>query len=374
MKDDDFGAGLLKNNNWLDDELKPVIQGTADKLDKAKKIYAYVRDRYTATGKRGIWLSVPLKTISKNKNGYVADINLLLTAMMKQQGIEAYPVILSTRSHGYTHEFYPLLDRFDYVISAVYIDDKLYYLDGTSPALGFNHLPAECYNGHARLITDNIAKAVYLSADSVVEKKLSSVFIRSEKPGEWTGHSSTSAGYYESISVRERIKEKGEEPFFKSIQTAYTGDMMLSGQKIERLKELDLPVKVEYDFVMNQEDDMIYFNPMMWEGYKDNYFKAAERSYPVEMPCLFDETYILNMEVPANYTVEEIPKSAKVQFGDADGFFEYLIDQSGETIRLRSRLKLNRATYGPEEYNDLREFFSYVVKKHAEPIVLKKKN
>ncbi|HTN09300.1 DUF3857 domain-containing protein [Agriterribacter sp.] len=374
MKDEDFGAGLLKNNNWLEDELKPVTQGVAGKLEKAKKIYAYVRDRFTSTGKRGIGLSAPLKTINKNKNGYVADINLLLTAMMKQQDIEAYPVILSTRDHGYTHEFYPLIDRFNYVICAVNIDDKLYYLDGTSPALGFNHLPGECYNGHARLIMPDLAKAVYLSADSVVEKKLTSVFIHSEKPGEWTGHSSTNAGYYESISVRERIKEKGEEPFFKSIQTAYTGDMTLSGEKIEQLKDLDVPVKVAYDFVMNQEDDMIYFNPMMWEGYKDNYFKAAERSYPVEMPYLFDETYILNMDIPAGYTVEEIPRSAKVQFGEADGFFEYLIDKSGETIRLRSRLKINRATYAPEEYNDLREFFSYVVKKHAEPIVLKKKN
>ena len=373
MKDDDFGAGLLKNNNWLDDELKPVTQGTTDKLEKAKKLYAYVRDRFTSTGKRGIGLSAPLKTINKNKNGYVADINLLLTAMMKQQGIEAYPVILSTRSHGYTHEFYPLIDRFNYVVCAVNIDDKLYYLDGSSPALGFNHLLSECYNGHARMIMPDLAKAVYLSADSVVEKKLTSVFIRSEKPGEWQGHSSTNAGYYESIGVRERIKEKGEEPFFKNIQTAYTGEITLSGQKIEQLKDLEKPVKVEFDFETNMDEDMIYFNPMMWEGYKDNYFKAVERTYPVEMPYLFDETYILNMDIPTGYTVEEIPKSTKVKFGETDGFFEYLIDKSGETIRLRSRLKLNRATYAPEEYNDLREFFSYVVKKHAEPIVLKKK-
>jgi hypothetical protein len=91
------------------------------------------------------------------------------------------------------------------------------------------------------------------------------------------------------------------------------------------------------------------------------------------MPYVFDETYIFTFEVPADYTVEELPKSAKVSFGESDGFFEYLIDKSENTIRLRSRIKLNRATFAPEEYNDLREFFSYVVKKHAEPIVLKKK-
>jgi hypothetical protein len=374
MKAEDFGSGLLKNNNWLDDELRPVVQGVSGKLEKSQKIYAYVRDRYTSTGKRGIGLSASLKATSKNKNGYVADINLLLTAMMKEQGIEAYPVILSTRSHGYTHEFYPLIDRFNHVICAVAIDDRLYYLDASSPSLGFSHLPPECYNGHARMIMPDVTKAIYLSPDSLVERKLTSILIHSEKPGEWTGHRTTHAGYYESIGVREKIKEKGETSFFKSIQTDYTGDMTLSGQKIEQLKDLDAPVKIEYDFAMSQQDDLIYFNPMTWEGYKDNYFKAAKRYYPVEMPYLFDETYMLNLDIPAGYVVDEMPESAKVKLGETDGFFEYLIDQYEGTIRLRSRIKLNRATYAPEEYNILREFFSYVVKKHAESVILKKKS
>ncbi|MGN6493341.1 MAG: DUF3857 domain-containing protein [Agriterribacter sp.] len=373
MKDEDFGLGLTKSNNWLDDELAPVVQGTTDKLEKAKKIYAYVRDKFTSTGTRGIYLSTSLKTINKNKSGYVPDLNMLLTTMLRQQDIEAYPVLLSLRSRGYTHEFYPLMNRFNYVICGVKIDDKFYYLDASDPTLGFNKLSSECYNGHARIIMPDVAKAIYFQADSLVEKKLTSVFMRSSKPGEWDGHFSSNMGYYESIRVRSSVKSKGEEPFFKAIQTSYTADWSINNQKIDQIKELEKPVKVEYDFVMKTEEDMVYFNPMMNEGYKENFLKSAERSYPVEMPYCFDETYIFTMEIPQDYTVEEIPKSAKVNFGDKDGYFEYMIDKSGETIRLRSRIKLNRATYAPEEYNDLRDFFSYVVKKHAEPIVFKKK-
>jgi tRNA C32,U32 (ribose-2'-O)-methylase TrmJ len=44
-----------------------------------------------------------------------------------------------------------------------------------------------------------------------------------------------------------------------------------------------------------------------------------------------------------------------------------------EKVMLRSRIVLNRATYNAEEYEYLREFFSYVVKKQAETIVFKKK-
>ena len=40
---------------------------------------------------------------------------------------------------------------------------------------------------------------------------------------------------------------------------------------------------------------------------------------------------------------------------------------------LRSRIKLNKANYLPEDYEGLRSFFDYVVKKHSEQIVFKKK-
>lgn len=373
MKNEDFGASLTKSNNWLDDELKPITQGVSDKLEKTRKIYAYVRDRFTCTGKRGILLSASLKTTDKNKNGYVADINILLAAMLRHEDIDAYPVLLSTRGHGYTNEIYPLVNRFNYVVCGVTINDKTYTLDATDPSLGFNRLADECYNGHARAIFPDIAQAVYFNPDSLNEKKLVTVFIRSNKPGEWTGHFTSNMGYYESLNTRSKIKDKGEETFFKNIQASYTGEMELADKKVENLKELDQTIKVEYDFTMKQDEDIIYFSPMMNEGYKENYFKAAERSYPVEMPYVFDETYIFNFDIPADYTVEDLPKSTKVNFGEADGFFEYIIDKTPEAIRLRSRLKLNRSYYEPEEYNDLREFFSYVVKKHAEPIVLKKK-
>ncbi|MCC6288335.1 MAG: DUF3857 and transglutaminase domain-containing protein [Chitinophagaceae bacterium] len=373
MKNEDFGTSLTKNNNWLDDEMKPITAGVSDKLEKTRKIYAYVRDRFTCTGKRGILLSTSLKTTDKNKNGYVADINLLLVAMLKHEDIDAYPILLSTRGHGYTNEIYPLIDRFNYVICGVTINDKSYNLDATDPSLGFNHLSDECYNGHARAIFPETANAMYFNPDSLNEKKLVSVFVRSEKPGEWTGHFTSNMGYYESLSARSKIKDKGEETFFKNIQSSYTGEMELADKKIENLKDLDQSIKVEYDFTLKLDEDIIYFSPMMNEGYKENVFKAAERYYPVEMPYVFDEIYIFNLEIPSDYTVEELPKSTKVNFGESDGFFEYLIDKTPEAIRLRSRLKINRSTYGPEEYNDLREFFSYVVKKHAEPIVLKKK-
>jgi Domain of Unknown Function with PDB structure (DUF3858) len=116
-------------------------------------------------------------------------------------------------------------------------------------------------------------------------------------------------------------------------------------------------------------------NPMFGEGYKENPFKSAERFYPVEMPFTMDETYNLQLEVPQGYAVDELPKSMVVKLNEQDeGTFEYRISKSGDNISFRSRIKLTRANFQPDEYEMLREFFDLVVKKHAEQVVFKKKN
>ena len=372
LKRDDFGVDINKNNGWMDDDMKRIVGGKSNELEKAKLIYEYVRDNFTCTDHSDLYLNNPLKTIFKNKNGSVSDINLLLIAMLHHENIVADPLILSTREHGFTNDMYPLMNRYNYVIAQATVNGNPYYLDATQPFLGFGKLPEECYNGYARMIAKEPLLVPFI-ADSLMEAKVTSVIIIPGKE-KMEGGFQTTLGYYESLNTRKTIKDKGETEFFKKIGSAYNSDIEITASGLDSLKMIEQPLSIHYDFKFNDMDgDIIYFNPMMSEGFKDNFFKAAKRKYPVEMPYTFDETYILSMEIPTGYTVDEIPKSAKVSFNDGEGFFEYLINKSENGIQLRSRIVMKRANFGADEYNSLRDFFGDVVKKHSEQIVLKKK-
>jgi hypothetical protein len=61
--------------------------------------------------------------------------------------------------------------------------------------------------------------------------------------------------------------------------------------------------------------------------------------------------------------VDEMPKSAKVLLNGNEGFFEYVIDKSETNIQLHTRMKINKATFAPEDYATLRDFFAQVSKK-----------
>ncbi|HEY6503034.1 MAG TPA: transglutaminase domain-containing protein [Chitinophagaceae bacterium] len=374
LKDEDFGYSLNRDNPWLNDVMDAAVRGAGDKLQKAKNIYAYVRDNMTCTNHNRKYLEQPLRNVLKNRNGNEAEINLLLVTMLRKAGIEANPVMLSTRSHGYAYALYPLMDRFNYVIALAVVDNRVYYLDASEPRMGFGRLSYECYNGHARIINSQ-ATPLEFTTDSLLERSVTSVFIINDEKGNLSGSIQQTPGYYESSYMRSKIKEKGKEQLFSDFKKSFSGETEISGTQVDSLDKYDDPIFIKYNFELKQEkEDIIYLNPMFGEGYKENPFKSAERFYPVEMPYTVDETYLLQLSVPEGYITDELPKQLVVKLNEYDdGMFEYRISESNGTISLRSRLRLRRSNFQPEEYEMLREFFNLVVKKHNEQIVFKKK-
>ncbi|MEO6330351.1 MAG: DUF3857 and transglutaminase domain-containing protein, partial [Ginsengibacter sp.] len=238
MDDEKFGFAINRPNNWLDDEMLKIEKGAANDLEKAKLIYYFVKDNFKNTGPGSLKVADNLKTVFNKRSGTQAEINLLLIAILRHEKIEAYPIFLSTRDHGYTNEIYPLIERFNYLIVDVVLDKKTYYLDASESTLGFNKLSEDCYNGHARIISRN-PLPVYFYADSLKERKSTTVIINYNDKGESEGSFNSDLGYYESLSVRNRIKEKGQDDFFKKIKSSYLTDVDIIDPGIDSLKLLE---------------------------------------------------------------------------------------------------------------------------------------
>ncbi len=374
MADEDFGAHISRPNNWLDKDVEAIVKNAASEMEKAEKIYEYVRDHFTWNDDNGMYVSKALKDVFKNKSGSAADINMLLIAMLRTQKIEANPVILSTRSHGFAHEFYPLLNRYNYVIAKIIIDNKDILLDASALQLDFGKLPAKVYNGQAREIKRNIAFPVYLVADSLMEVGTTMVYISCREKGVVEGTFTHNYGLYESQRLRNKMTKSSPDEIKKSLQQEYPEEIVIDNVHYDSLKLLKEPVALKYDLSLTSfnEEDIVYFNPLLTESLKSNPFKAAQRFYPVEMPYTFDDIYSFTMEIPKGYKVDEIPKSVRLNFNEDEGMFEYIITTDNQYIQMRVRLVMKRATYINEDYQYLRDFYTYIVNKEAEQIVFKK--
>lgn len=367
-----FGGNLSKNNGFLGDQVDALTKGLTADTAKARAIYNYVRDNYTCSDHSRVYMDKTLKTTFTSHNGSEAEINLLLVAMLRKAGLNADPVMMSTRAHGFINPMYPLLNRFNYVVASVNAETGTYFMDASLNYLGFGRLDKRCYNGGARIISSSIP-AISFDADSLLEQNSSFVILAVDSSG-IHGSIQQKPTYFESCSIRGDIKEKGNDSYFKSLSKSLGNDAVVSNVTVNGLDNKEEPLMLSYDFSYKTDDEgIIYLNPMLSEAYKTNPFKSAERFYPVEMPYVSDELYTLNFTLPDGYEVDELPKPAMVKLNETDGLFQYLIQQSGNSIQFRCRLKLNKATFAPEEYESLRQFYDMVVKKESEQIVLKRK-
>jgi transglutaminase-like putative cysteine protease len=374
LEQEDFGKPLNDGDDQIAQTVAGLTSGSSDAQQEARAIYYYVSSHFTCNNYYDKYVKTTLRDVMKKNGGSVGDINLLLIAMLRKAGLQADPVVLSTREYGFNLATYPILHRLNYVIARLKADGTIYYLDAAHPQLGFGQLAGNCYNGHARIISDKDSGSVYFETDSLKESKTTLVLISNTDKG-MEGTLQSTLGKEESYQLRRRLSSQDQKSYFKDIQTAWGEDMEISNGGIDSLSRLEDPVKVYYDFRFTQMAGAspLYINPMIGEGMRENPFKAAERKYPVEMPYVRDDMYILNMQVPDGYEVDELPKSARVALNGDQGMFEYLIASQGNTIQLRCHLKLKKANFSPDDYSSLRDFFGYVVKKESETIVLKKK-
>jgi transglutaminase-like putative cysteine protease len=376
LESDYFGKGLMAQTNaWLSEEAAKLVNEAAGETDKAKAVFWFARNNIVCTGNSGLYTQQSPQNTFRTRKGTVSEINLLLTALLRHAGLRADPVILSTRENGFTVESYPLLSPFNYVVVQVQAGGKTIYLDASQKYLGFGKLLSTCYNGHARVVNE-AAAPVYFVADSLKERKTTALYLARGNKALWSGSFSQTPGYYASFETRKKLIADGPEKFLKDMQKEFNLGATLATLKVDSLNDYESPITIHCDVHYSPDaEGVLYINPMFEAGYKTNPFKSAERRYPVEMPYTTDETFSLTMEVPDDYVVEELPKNLKARF-DAEGktSFEYLVQNINGIISLRSRIKIDRALYEPEEYEGLREFFNLIVKKHNEQIVFKKKN
>jgi hypothetical protein len=372
----DFGKQMDDPSTLIKSQAKSFAGDNGTDLEKAKGIYAGVRDHFKVTGRgRFIDGDKNLSMIYNAATGNVAEINIVLIAMLRSQKIKCDPVILATRDRGLTNQKYPILENYNYLICRVVIDGKEYFLDASDPYMTFGKLPAQCYNGHARGITKE-TYPVFLAPDSVMEFRhivanISNASNSKNLNLEYTNY----MGFYESGEMHDQLNEKKKEDIFKSMTESVPFKKSLDSFSISNLKKMGEPLTLYYKMSLDAgNNDRIYFNPLLNNGLKENPFKSSGRAYPVEFPYVLSKTYELNMEIPVGYEIEELPKSQKMVLNEADGSFEYIIQVSANTIKLKTTLNLSRAIYEPDDYNSLRDFYAAVIKKQADIIVFKRKS
>ena len=68
---------------------------------------------------------------TKSWSGNSATVNFALISLLRYMGLEAWPLLISTRSNGPIFKDFPLVYQFNHAICHVKVNGKEYILDAT---------------------------------------------------------------------------------------------------------------------------------------------------------------------------------------------------------------------------------------------------
>lgn len=371
LEDEDFGR-VIDKSGFLKEITASITAGITDPLKKIEALHRYVANTIEWDGTEDYYPG-DLKKILEKKKGTSGDINVLLASMLDKAGISVDMVLLSTRSHGFIRQSYPMTRQFNYIVCAARVDGKVILLDATNKHLPYTILPDRCLNGQGLVISKTNHGWIDIEPKAKA-KTLVNASLKVGADAEITGSVIVSDEGYNAPYVRKNYSVKGEEEFTKEVKTETRWS--ISKSEYKNVDEVDKPFQQIHEVVISEHasamGDAIYLNPMLMNQIKENPFKEDTRTYPIDYGAPSEKVYMCKIEIPEGYKVDELPQSKVLALPQNGGRFLYNMTQNGNIINLTCMFNINKSLFAQTEYPILREFYNQVVAKEAEQIVLKK--
>ncbi len=367
-----FGDELKKTKYFIN-ALPSILDGATTESEKIVNILQHVKKRVKWDGFYGKHTDKGVKKAYQEGTGNIAEINLILTAMLREAGLKVNPVLLSTRNNGVP--IYPTSKGLNYVIAAVEMSNGAQVLlDASEPYSSPNILPIRTINWHGQLVKPNgSATSINLSPTKhSVENKMLQVSISED--GIATGTMRSRLTLLNALNHRKRNNHLKDEVIIAELEEDY--NIEIDRFKVSNENELSKPIGVQLTFesedLVEEINNKLYVQPLLFLANTNNPFKAEERKFPVDFASPWTDKYTVSITIPEGYSVASFPKSIAVGMTDDVAVFKYQITQKGNTINTIAVTTFNKGVVGASYYKELKEFYNMLTKKQAEKIVLVK--
>lgn len=372
MEEESF-SGYMKKCDFMGSVVDSVVAGKTSDLDKAKALNVFIQKRINWNEEHQVFTQNDPKTVWFAKKGSAQEINLLLYGAFRLAGLDAFPVVTSTRSNGYFER--PDLNLADYVLVGLKSGENTLFFDATRPTATPGYLPAECINYFGAKYS-GLQTAPVAIRPQPGSKQSAFAILNLRENSHLEGNITTTYSGYLANAFRTKIEAEEPEDRKTEIEEDLGGEVKeYSTEMLDSLLSSSVKETIVVDVSsgdLNIVGDLIYLTPLLHLKEDENPFQLEKRVCPVEFPYPFEHTATITINYPEGFTPNEIPKPAIVKLPDNGGQFMYQVQNFGNTIQVMSSVSIKKTDFNPEEYIYLRQLYDLILQKQAEPVVLKK--
>ncbi|WP_027125797.1 DUF3857 domain-containing protein [Gelidibacter mesophilus] len=372
FKDADFGT-QLKLTNYFEEDVAALLKGVTTDSDKINLIYNFVKSKVKWNDYYGYTTDNGVKKAYKEGVGNVADINLMLTSMLRYAKIKADPMLISTCSNDIP--LFPGTGAFNYVVAAVQVRNDVMILDATDKFATSNVLPIAAINWQGRIIMEDGSSSWQdLSPKDVVREMFTvSATINGDLTVE--GKVRTQLTSFAAKNFRSKYENYNAEEKLTDLEKD-KGEIEVTNYEITDMNEVNKPIVYVYDYKLSrgieQIGDELLLTPMLFLAPQENIFKQDKRAFPIDFVYAFSEKHAINMVVPEGYMVASLPENSILKFQENGGEFKYIAKANGKMLQFVISMDLNHSLILPDEYQDFKRFYQLMTEKQMEKVVLKK--
>lgn len=373
-KDAEFGKELAERS-FFEEDLKKLLQDANSPRQRLDTIFKFVQNRMNWDKKKGYYTVKGVKKAYQEQTGNVAEINLMLIAMLKAAKIEANPVLVSTTENGIP--LFPNRTVFNYVIAAAEIDGEQILMDASSKFTIPNILPLNVLNWKGRLIkSDGFSKEIELIPTSF-SKRINTIKVSlSPETAQLNGTLSLQKTDYLALSFRENYGGKANESNIERLENDF-GGIEIEDYKIENQNSnLSKPVFEKITFSSNKAYDIIgdkiVLNPLLFFTYGSNPFKLEKRQMPIYFGYPEQRKYNLFLKIPDGYKVESVPTPLRIVMEDKAASYTMNTMADENQIQIIVTQEISKAIFPTDDYDMIRDFFQKIIEIQNDKIILKK--
>ena len=372
---------IIKPGVELNNYIGSLINSKKTKLEKIKAIYNFTAKKIRYVGYEfGINGYKPsnVNSIFKNRFGDCKDHATLFSSMLKQIGVNAYPVLIPTTEIPDMNPNIPTPFVFDHEITAIKLKSgKFMFADTTSNVTTFGDLPPMDQGRNVLILVNGkgiTAKTPIFppSKNSISVKEYASV----SSGGALNVKSSLiySGAYdmYKRYLYSSTSKRKKKDAILKDVMSIVP-NARLTGYSFKNGNSLTKPYIENFSFAAknysgkNGNIIMIRF-PLRTRTELTKITAMNKRKYSLKFGYNFSEKTAVYLSFPRNYKIVFIPKTVNIK--NAAGSFVTSYSVKNNTAVFRSYFSVNGYKIKPGDYTAAKKLFNGAIKALSNQIIM----
>lgn len=345
--------------NRMAEALGDSISGahpSASKEALQDSIYRYVNQQVKYSGAYSPYSTESDSMALSGKPADQASINQTLIAMLQGAGIEAHPILISSRKSGQIDKDFPSFYQFNAQMVYSKIGGQTYFMDASFPHSQPGLIPVDMYSGPGLLLKSDSFEWVDIQPKKSAFNIKVDVDAKLTADGTLKGKVTARQDGYPAQQIRKQ-RTDGMQNLDILKRTIFDGyaEMTANNVRLSNIDDYNKPVEITAQFEIENYatsfTDGLKFRPMIVGYRRENPFENSSRDLPVTLdaPEKLDVSY--SIALPDGYSSKSGRQNHQINI--PGGIFEEHYDMANNKMNYEFHINISRKDFSTDEFPQL---------------------